>query len=173
MSLDGFIAKEDDDISWLSAVELPGEDYGYAAFTAEIDTYLIGRKTYDVIKKMSGGSFPSAEKYSCYVITRQNLEAENGVTFYSGNLKDLILELRATPGKDIYCDGGGQIVQMLFKENLIDEIIISVIPILLGNGVRLFLGDTPELALTCVSSAKFDSGLVQLKYIKKPNLNKD
>jgi dihydrofolate reductase len=69
MSLDGFIATEDDDISWLSLVEKEGEDYGYTEFVKSIDTYIVGRKTYDKVLQLTGGVFPQAEEFECYVIT--------------------------------------------------------------------------------------------------------
>ncbi len=166
MSLDGFIATEDDDLSWLSIVEKEGEDYGYTQFTERVDTYIVGKKTYDVILKLTGGVFPQAEQYKCYVITRQERACENGVTFYNGDMEALITQLKNEPGKDIYCDGGGQIVKLLMAKNLIDEYIVSVIPIILGDGKRLFLGGTNQINLKALPSKDFDSGLVQLHYVR-------
>lgn len=167
MSLDGFIAREDDDISWLHAVDRPGEDYGYASFTSQIDTYIVGRKTYDVVVKMTGGQFPPAQQFETYVITSQDLPDQNGVKFYKGHPAGLAAELLSKEGKDIYCDGGGHVIQQLLQNNLVDELTISVIPVLLGRGKRLFLGDTPEISLENISAKRYDSGLVQIKYIKK------
>lgn len=166
MSLDGFIATKDDDLSWLSIVEREGEDYGYANFSKTVDTYIVGRTTYDTVLGMTGGKFPQAEKYKCYVITRQNRSDENGVTFFNGKLDGLIHEIKSKEGGDIYCDGGSVIVKMLMEHNLIDEYIISVIPIMLGDGKRLFRGETPRINLTAVSSKQYDSGLIQLHYMK-------
>ena len=166
-SLDGFLATKEDDISWLSVVEQPGEDYGYSDFTKEVDTYIVGRGTYDVILGLTNGVFPQANLYDSYVITRKERPNENGVTFYNGKIEDLISDLKQKEGKDIYCDGGAEIVQLLMKKDLIDEYIISVIPLLLGDGKRLFLGNTPSTHLTLKSSKNFQSGLVQLHYVKK------
>jgi len=167
MSLDGFIATENDDLSWLNAVQKDGEDYGYHDFSCTVDTYIIGRKTYDVVKQLLDGKFPQSEQFDCYVITRKEREPENGVTFYNGNITELISGIRSKEGKDIYCDGGGEIVNLLMKKDLIDEYIVSVIPIILGNGKRLFLGDTPTIKLAAQPSKQFDSGLVQLRYIRE------
>ncbi len=167
MSLDGFIATEDDDLSWLSAVEKEGEDYGYISFMETVDTYIVGRKTYDVVMKLTGGVFPQAEMFNCYVLTREKREPENGVTFYNGDIETLISNLKATEGKNIYCDGGGQIVQLLMEKDLIDEYIISVIPVILGNGKRLFLGNTPFINLKALPPQAYDSGLIQLRYQKQ------
>lgn len=166
MSLDGYIATKEDDISWLSKMEKEGEDYGYAAFTENVDAYILGRKTYEVVLKLTGGIFPQAEKYDCYIITRKEREKENGVTFYNGKIEDLIRQLKSQPGKNIYCDGGGQIVKLLMKMKLIDEYIISIIPIILGDGKRLFIGETPMHDLELISNKQFETGLVQMHYKK-------
>lgn len=166
MSLDGFIATKDDDISWLSIVEKKGEDYGYKKFINTIDTYIVGRATYDNILKLTGGVFPQADQFKCYVITREERASENGVSFYNGNIEILINELKNKNGKNIYCDGGGQIVKLLMNLNLIDEYIVSIIPIILGNGKRLFLGETPMIKLKSKSSKEFETGLIQLHYKK-------
>lgn len=166
MSLDGFIATPDDDLSWLSIVEKEGEDYGYTAFNEGVDTYIVGRKTYDVVLQLTGGVFPQAEQHACYILTRQARESENGVTFYSGNVQDLIARLKNEEGKNIYCDGGAEVVKLLMDKNLIDEYIISVIPILLGDGKRLFMGGIPQIDLQTMPSKHFESGLVQLHYVK-------
>lgn len=167
MSLDGFLATKDDDLSWLSRVQKEGEDYGYEAFNQTVDTYIVGRKTYDTVLKITGGSFPPAARHTCYVITRETRKNENGVLFYQGDLSELIQSLKQKEGKNIYCDGGGQIIKLLMEKNLIDEYIISVIPIILGDGKRLFLGETPEIQLEALPSKQFDSGLIQLRYQRK------
>lgn len=164
MSLDGYIAAPNDDLSFLSKVEHPGEDYGYAQFTEQVDTYIVGRKTYDVVHAMMG-HFPPAQQYNCYVLTRQQREKQDGVTFYSGDIGELLQELQNTPGKHIYCDGGGEIVHLLMQRNLIDEYIVSIIPTILGDGKRLFLGGTPPIGLQAQPPTYYPStGLVQLRY---------
>lgn len=167
MSLDGFLATKDDDLSWLSIVNEEGEDYGYTAFNESVDTYIVGRVTYDTVLKLTGGTFPPAEKHQCYVITTQHRESKNGVTFYNGNIETLITQLKRKPGKNIYCDGGGQIVKLLMQNNLIDEYRISVIPIILGDGKPLFIGGTPKINLKALPSKQYKSGLVQLRYQKQ------
>ena len=116
---------------------------------------------------LTGGVFPHADQHKCYVITRQSRESENGVTFYNGDIEDLINDLKSKDGKNIYCDGGGQIVKLLMKKNFIDEYIVSIIPIILGDGKRLFLGETPRIKLKSHSSKSYETGLVQLHYVKE------
>lgn len=165
MSLDGFIATEKDDISWLSLVEKEGEDYGYVEFTSQIDTYIVGRKTYEKVLGMIN-DFPQAKQYDCYVLSRQDMAEKEGITFYNGNIVELIDGLKKREGKNIYCDGGGEIVKLLMDHGLIDEYIISIIPTILGNGKRLFKGGTPPQNIKLISSKAFDTGLVQVRYQK-------
>ena len=166
MSVDGFLATEDDDLSWLSIVEKEGEDYGYTDFTANVDTYIVGRQTYDKVKELTGGVFPAEEQYDCYIITRQEREGKPGLTFYNGDIEALVNDLKSKEGKDIYCDGGGQVVKLLMEKDLIDEYRISVIPTILGSGKRLFIGGTPPVKLKAEPSKYYESGLVGLRYTR-------
>lgn len=162
-SLDGFIATKEDGLDWLSIVEEEGEDYGYQAHSESIDTYIVGRKTYEVIVKLVG-HFPQAKMYDCYIITRQDRPNKDGVTFYNGDINGLIEEIRNKKGKHIYCDGGGGIVKLLMDNDLIDEYIISIIPTILGSGKRLFIGDTMAQKLKLIGEKAYKKGLVQLRY---------
>ena len=161
-SLDGYIAKPNDDLSFLSIVEQEGQDYGYADFVKTVDTVIVGRKTYDKVISM-GFDFPHADK-DAYIITRTPKPTIGSVKFYSGDLKTLVGKLKTESGKNIFCDGGAEMVNELLKDNLIDEFIISVIPILVGNGTKLFKDNRPEQKLELVSVKSFDKGLTQLHF---------
>ncbi len=161
-SLDGFIAGENGDISWLSLVETPGEDYGYSSFIASVDTVILGRKTYDTVLSF-GIPYPHADK-QCYVITRSMRPSEGSVTFHHGEVQDLIDRLKNEPGKNIFVDGGSEIVQLMRSESLIDEYIISFIPILLGKGIPLFKGTPVQEHLQLISCRTYPSGLAQVHY---------
>ncbi len=163
-SLDGYIARQDGDIGWLSLVEQTGEDYGYNDFIKTVDTVILGRKTYDKVLSFGIG-FPHAEK-ECYVITRSEIPSKDKIIFYNKDLKELVKLLKSKVGKNIFVDGGGEIVNELMRQNLIDEYIISIIPIVLGNGIRLFNGSRPEGKITLLNSKQYDSGLIQLHYRK-------
>ena len=161
-SLDGYIAKPNDDLSFLSIVEQEGEDYGYADFVKSVDTVILGRKTYDWVMTQVP-EFPHADKDS-YIITRTPQPGKGKINFYTGDLKELVLRLKSEQGKNIFVDGGAEIVNELLKQKLIDEFIISVIPILIGNGTRLFKDGRPEQSLKFVDVRKFDTGLLQVHY---------
>ena len=161
-SLDGYIAKPDDNLDFLNSVQVEGEDYGYTDFVAGVDTVIVGRKTYEWVINQ-GYEFPHASK-ECYILTRQNREKEGNLVFFNGDIKTLVTNLKAKPGKTIFCDGGAEVVHLLLKEELIDEFIISIIPILVGEGTRLFKDGRPEQKLELISSRSYESGLNQLHY---------
>lgn len=167
MSLDGYIAKPNDDLSFLKIVEKEGEDYGYAEFTSQIDTIIIGRKTYDYVVKEIGASHYDNGRRDIYVITRTERPQVGRTVFYTGNLTELVDRLKAETGKHIYCDGGAEVINALLKNDLIDEFIISVIPVLLGSGTRLFNDGRPEQTLELMEAKTFETGLIQLQYKRK------
>ncbi len=164
MSLDGYIAGPNGNMSFLDAMAAPGEDYGYHEFIETIDTVILGRKTYDWVMTQVP-EFPHADKET-YVITRNDQAPIGKTIFYSGNLKALINKLKQAGGKNIFIDGGAFLVNELLKINLIDEFIISIIPVLLGAGTKLFKDERPELLLELISKKSFEKGLVQLHYHK-------
>lgn len=160
--MDGYIAQPNDDLSFLSIVEQEGQDYGYADFMKTVDAVIVGRKTYDKVISM-GFDFPYADK-DAYIITRTARTNTGPVKFYTKDLKSLIDKLKSESGKNIFCDGGAEIVNELLKDDLIDEFIISVVPILVGNGTKLFKDGRPEQKLELISVKSFDKGLTQLHY---------
>ena len=164
-SLDGYIAKPNDDLSFLSLVENGDEDYGYYEFMASVDTVIMGRKTYDWVVAQVG-EYPHADLDS-YILTRKPKESIGKTEFYTGDIAQLISGLKSEPGKHIFCDGGAEIVNEFLKLDLIDEMIISIVPVLLGDGIRLFNDERPEQLLDLVSVKSFDKGLVQLHYRRK------
>lgn len=161
-SLDGYIAGPDDDLSFLSRVEQEGEDYGYAAFMQQVDTVLVGRRTYEKVMRMMP-AFPHAHM-DTRVITRTPQPDIGRVKFHTGDIAALVRELKAQPGKTIFCDGGAQLIHSLLTAQLVDEIILSIVPVLLGNGISLFLDAFPEQTLQLLSSKTFPSGLLQIHY---------
>ena len=169
-SLDGFIATNEDDLSWIGFVEKKGEDYGYATFNETVDAYFVGKNTYDVVLKLTGGTFPSSEGKEAYVITRHPKAPENGVVFYTKPIKALISELKSKTGKNIYCDGGAQVVKMLLDDDLIDEFIITYIPIILGDGKRLFKGGSSSFRLELLNTKHYkETNVLQVHYSRNRN----
>ncbi len=164
MSLDGYIAGDNDNLDFLSLVQTPNEDFGYTEFTSTVDTVIWGRKTYDQVLSF-GVDFPHKDK-KVWVLSKSRTGKDENVEYFS-NVPALIKKLKKEEGKNIYCDGGSELVVELLKNSLIDTLIISVIPHLLGNGVRLFRDGRPEESLTFKRCITFPSGLVQLWYDRK------
>lgn len=166
-SLDGFIATDEGDLSFLETVQQPGEDYGYKTFNEQTDTVIMGRKTFDKIMSF-GVPFPHKDKKKVYIITHSALKDYDNITFYGGSLLTLIKNLKQQTGKHIYCDGGSELVKSLIQYDLFDEMIISIIPVYLGKGIRLFQEQEMSMPqkLQLLSSKNFPSGLVQLHYSK-------
>ncbi|WP_304068158.1 dihydrofolate reductase family protein [Pedobacter glucosidilyticus] len=165
MSLDGYIATESDNIDFLSMVESVGEDYGHQAFMDSIDTVIWGRKTFDKILTF-GDTLMYPDK-KIYVMSKQRKGDIQHIT-YRDDVVVLINELKQQEGKDIYCDGGAEIVDELLKHQLIDRIIVSIIPHLLGSGKSLFKNGRLEQRLKFKKSETYPTGLVQLWYDVKP-----
>jgi dihydrofolate reductase len=161
MSLDGYIAKHDGNLDFLAKVEMTDEDYGYSDLVNNIDTVIWGRKTFDKVLTF-GNELPYKDK-SVYVISKSK-SGNHGHAVYRNDAVELLRELRNKEGKDIYCDGGGEVVFELLKHHLIDTIVISVIPHLLGDGVRLFKDGRPEQNLKFKHCVSYPSGLVQVWY---------
>lgn len=161
-SLDGYIAKPGDDLSFLATVQQEGQDYGYTDFVSTVDTVILGRKTYDWVMNQVT-MFPHADK-NTYVITRAEKPSIGKITFYNGDLRDLTLRLKQEEGQNIFCDGGAEVVHELLKQQLFDELIISVIPILVGEGIKLFKDGRPEQNAKLMDVKTFNTGLVQLRY---------
>ena len=163
-SLDGYIAKPDDDLSFLRLIEKEGEDYGYEEFTNTIDTLIVGRRTYDYVLEEIGPSHYDNGQRDVYVITRTERPQVGRTIFYTGDITELVKRLKSEKGKNIYCDGGAEIINELLKHDLIDEFIISVIPFLLGDGIKLFKDGRPEQRLEFITAKTFETGLIQLYY---------
>lgn len=160
-SIDGYIAKRNGDVEWLGQFSLPVENYGYDEFLADIDVILLGRKSYE--KVLTFPEFPYNKP--CYVITSQkNLLSDSRVIFTS-ELTKTVTEILAE-GKNIYADGGAVLISELIKQSLVDEMTITTLPIILGNGIRCFKAGIGESIYSLQEIEHFPSGLIQVKYIK-------
>jgi dihydrofolate reductase len=159
-SLDGFIAGEDGDLSWLP--EGPDvEDHGYGAFFAEMAAMLIGRGTYDTAAAF--GEWPYGET-PVFVATSRPLEpAAPTVTAIAGEAPELLAAVRAQVAGPIYLDGGA-LIRSFLDAGLVDELIVTVVPVILGRGIPLFAGTARRHELRLVAATPYPSGLVQLRY---------
>ena len=166
VSLDGFIARENGDIDWLPQPvgENDGEDYGYKAFFNSVDVLVMGRNTYE--KVLSFGEWPYGNK-RVIVLSSENIKipADLSDTLKVRNCKpaELVEELSMAGVKKVYIDGG-RTIQSFINADLINELIISRIPILIGQGTPLFGQLAHDIKLCHVETRSFDNGIVQSKY---------
>jgi dihydrofolate reductase len=164
-SADGYIARPDGDLAWLTSRPAPKGFYGMSAFMRSIDTKLLGRKTYEMSLRL-GAKFDSQGR--SIVFSRHAPPAEapppSGVEFVSEAIGPFVDRLRAQPGKDIWLMGGGEIIASFLDEHAIDEFVISVAPVLIGEGIPLIARGHRHVPLELLSSERFEDGVVQNRY---------
>ncbi|MBE9007381.1 dihydrofolate reductase [Fortiea sp. LEGE XX443] len=165
-SLDGYIARKSGEIDWL----FTDQDYGYTEFIAEVDTLIMGNKTYQQV--LSFGEYPYNDQEVFVFSNTPQGKAENNAKFVSSDWQNFITNLRQSSGGLIWLVGGAQTIQYFLKHNFIDEIILSIHPIILGDGIPLIVKDSSlETTLELKDVKTYDSGLVQVAYDLKRKEN--
>jgi dihydrofolate reductase len=165
-SLDGFIARKDGKIDWLPGSDgseddsSNGEDYGYNDLMDRTDVFIMGRKTYEQVLTFDDWPYPGKK---CYVCTSKKLKEDLNVEF-NDDAVSLVNDLSEKDGKDIWLIGGSGVNGSLLNAGLIDEIILTVIPVVIGSGIGLFSGVKTDAKFNLIESKKFDNGMAQLKY---------
>jgi dihydrofolate reductase len=178
-SLDGYIARLDGSLDFL---HLRPSNYSMGPFFKTIDVGLMGRKTYEVGVRMSGGKFES-HGLRCYIFSRSLPEGErDGAIFVRDEPRRFVDELRQNKGKDIWLAGGGELTREFLKEDLVDELHLGIVPVLVGEGIPLFAPGFPQREFRLMESKTYSGGLIALKYervrgkaavdAKSPNKNK-
>ena len=172
-SLDGYIARPDGGVDWLDEVAAQGdgpeEDFGCAEFLAGIGTVLMGRVTYDQILTFGVDyPYPGTAGY-VFSRTRAGQRDENVEFVEVADIPRFISRLKAASDRHIWLVGGGLLIQEFLRLDLIDRIIMTVMPVILGEGILLFPPPTPRRDLLLVESRSFSSGIVQLTYRRAAN----
>lgn len=163
MSLDGFIAGPHDELDWMERGGGPSEDHGFNAFFASVDQLLIGRRTWEVV-----GRFPAwpYEGKPVAVLTRRPGETRHGERLLSGEPAEVLRALGDGGARRVYVDGGAVVSQFL-AAGLLDELTVSILPVVLGAGIPLFQATGPERWLSLAAHQAWRSGLVQLRYERR------
>lgn len=173
-SLDGVIAKKDNSVSWFettdhyeSGVELTQPEIDH--FLAGIDCYIMGANTYSHAQALSEQYGWAYGDKPCVVLSHRNLPVERpGITVYQGNLETLVQTLLKPKYKNVWLVGGAMLAKAFLRLQLANEIRLSVLPVLLGEGTRFFDESVQEQALHLKSQTAYKSGMVELCYeIKK------
>jgi dihydrofolate reductase len=161
-SLDGFIARANDDLDWLPPGG--GEEHGYDAFMTTVDALVIGRRTFE--KVLTFSTWPYGTKPVFVLSTRPLVPAPPGavVERMSGAPAEIASQLAARGVGHVYVDGGITI-QRFLQAGLIQRLIITRIPVLIGAGIPLFGSLQSDIALRHVATRQYSSGLVQSEYV--------
>jgi len=160
ISLDGYIARHNGEVNWLYTIEGEG-DNGYQVFYDTVDTVLMGRKTYDEALTLAE-EFPYSDK-TCYVFSRSEQQPNSHVTFVQEDIVTFVKELKEQPGDSIWMVGGADALDGMIKNQLVDEFIITIAPVLLGEGIPLFKEQPLEQSLTLLQTTVFGQ-FTQLHY---------
>jgi dihydrofolate reductase len=166
-SADGFIARKDGGIDWLERPQ-PKGNYGMGEFWKSIDTILWGRKTYELILKFEKEGKSTPDMFGGvrnYAFSRRPpRKVIPGFEFVKEPIKEFAARLRAEEGKNIWMMGGGGIIASFLDAGEIDEFIISVIPVFIGEGIPLIAPRHRTVPLKLLSTKKFSDGVVRLNY---------
>lgn len=167
-TIDGFIARENGSLDWLFNLSNPNQiDHGYGDFISGIDTVVMGRKTYDDVLGF-GIEWPYNNCTSYVVTNNSNFSVSTGNTFVLNELnKDSVEQLRSKSLANIWVVGGGEIITQFLNFEEIDEMTLSIIPVILGEGIRLFPGAPKESEFELIRTEAFETGVVNLKYRRK------
>lgn len=163
-SLDGFIARENGDLDWLPSIGDDGEDYGYQAFIDTVDVIVMGRKTYE--KALSFNGWPYGKK-PVVVLSSRALAIPDGlassVEASSAAPGELVARLAARGAGHLYVDGGNTI-QRFLRAGLVQRLIVTRVPVLIGGGIPLFGQLDRDIRLRHVATRPYPNGLVQSEY---------
>jgi len=163
VSADGYIARADGDLEWLTSRPAPKGFYGIEAFMKTIDTKVLGRNTYEESLRL-GETFKAGRTI---VFSRDAPpdDTPSRVEFVNGAVATVVWRLREQPGTDIWLMGGGELIASFLDEQAIDEFVISVVPIFIGDGIPLIARRHRNVPLDLQSVEQFEDGLVQLHYL--------
>jgi len=160
-SMDGFIATLEGGLDWLASFEGRAEDHGFADFYSGVDAVLVGGRTYDACLKHGEWPFPGKR---CFVLSKQRREARPEVTFTDLEPADVARTIENLGLKRAWLVGGGELAGSFRDAGLIDEYIISHVPVILGDGVPIFGFSSEREALTLAGTRSFSDGVVQGRY---------
>jgi dihydrofolate reductase len=162
-SADGFIARPDGDLAWLTSRPAPKGFYGMSDFVRSIDTKVLGRRTYEASRRL-GAKFEPPTRYCVFSRHAPPADVPLGVEFVNEGIGPFVSRLREQPGKDIWLMGGGDLIASFLDAGAIDELVITVAPVFIGDGIPLMARRHRHVPLDLLAAEQFENGVVQLHY---------
>ena len=159
VTLDGLIEGPNGEYDWC----FTDQDYGMTEFMRSIDTVFYGRKSYEMMMKAGGEGENPFAGFKTYVFSN-TAKAFTGVEVISGDFENAVLKLKQQPGKNIWLFGGASLTTSFINARLVDELWLSVHPILLGSGKPLFSDIIGRVGLQLLETKNYQTGLVSLRY---------
>jgi dihydrofolate reductase len=160
-SADGYIARPDGDFAWLNRKTVKG-DYGIAKFYKKIDSVIMGRKTYEIGVKLGQVGYPGKKNYVFSASPPKNVPPD--IEFVTEDIPTFAKRIRRTRGRHIWLVGGSKMIASFLDHDQIDEFIIHVIPLYIGEGIPLIHPKHRDVALKLVKARRFSDGVVRLHY---------
>jgi dihydrofolate reductase len=160
VSLDSFIEGQNGEYDWC----FTDQDYGLKEFFQRVDAIFMGRKSYEMAQKEGDNYGMDMPKMKEYIFSNTLTEVKDGAMLVSGDIKARVTQIKQEAGKDIWLFGGASLTNALMNMGLVDELWLSVHPILLGQGKPLFTGIDSRVSLTLLETKTYETGLVSLKY---------
>ncbi len=167
MSLDGYIADKSGGVGWILGDGSAEESLGsYEEFITTVDTVILGYNTYHQITTELSPKKWVYEGMQSYVFTRKFYKNKTGITFIDDDFESFIMNLKKQSGKKIWICGGASIINQLIALDLIDEYYVTIIPTILGSGIKLF-GDLKNEIKLKLELTRHYNGMVDLSYIRR------
>ncbi|MGF7042705.1 dihydrofolate reductase family protein [Mucilaginibacter lappiensis] len=164
ITLDGYIEGPNGEYDWC----FTDQDYGLKEFFTRVDAIFIGRKSYEMLQQYAdsnnGETVPGMPAMTEYIFSRTLTSVKKGAVLISEDSITVARRIREQPGKDIWLYGGASLTDALLKEGLVDELWLSVHPILLGSGKPLFRENDSRIPISLLECKTYESGLVSLRY---------
>jgi dihydrofolate reductase len=162
-SADGYIARPDGDLEWLTSQPAPDGFYGMPEFMKSVGPQILGRKTFEA-SVLLGAKFERGSQYVVFSRQPKPTSAPPTVEFTSEPVSVVAQRLRKNATKDIWLMGGGELIAAFLDASAIDEFVVTVMPVFIGSGVPLIAPSRKDVALELLSSKAFENGVVQLHY---------